>query len=198
MSENMDSPLITFSVIVNHDLLSGYYLSPNGFLRDIFFCILDLCLCLATASLQNVLPESFPELPLFPAVCLTTMFAMRRSALRAYFLAFTTGLLLDAGAFNPIGMSSLLCLFSAFLARLTAGFTERLGLMPQWTAVGFISNAAWVLPRLLFCAKDMPFPVRFSLMPSQVLLSSALAAFSILPFMLSIHDLISRAIPKRE
>jgi len=198
MSENMDSPLITFSVNVNRDLLSGYYLSPNGFLRDIFSCILDLCLCLTAASLQNVLPESFPELPLFPAVCLTAMFAMRRSGLRAYILAFTTGLLLDAGAFNPIGMSSLLCLFSAFLARLAAGFTERLGWLPQWVAVGFISNAAWVLPRMFFCAKGMPFAVRISLLPSQALLSSVLAAFSILPFLLSIHDLISKAIPKRK
>ncbi len=196
--ESENNALLSFNVRVNYGMLSGYFFSPYGFLKDIISVLVELSLCIVAAALQNVLPESFPEMPLFPAVCLAAVFAMRLGAFRAYSLAFLCGVLLDAGAYHPLGMSSLLCLVSAFAARAAFNLTARLGWLPQCMIAGFMANLLWVLLRLIFSASGMPFAERLSLLPSQALASSALAAFSIVPFMVSVHDLVASYIPKRK
>ena len=196
--ESENNALLSFSVKVNYGMLSGYFFSPHGFAKDIITLLIELSLCIVMSALQNILPESFPEMPLFPAVCLTAVFAMRLGALRAYSLAFLCGVFLDAGAYHPLGMSSLLCLFSAFAARAAFNLTAGLGWLPQCMVAGFAANLAWVLLRLLLFADGMPFSARISLLPSQALLSSALAAFSLVPLMVSIHGLAASFIPKRK
>ena len=193
-----ESPLFSVNVSVNRAALAAYFLRPEGLLKDIAGWAAGFVLCIAAAALQNTLPESFPELPLFPAVCLLSALAMRIGAFRIYALSFICGILIDTGTYNQLGISSLICIISSFIARMSYNLTAVFGRQLRCIFSAFIANAAWSLLRLFIFANGMPLATRVSRMPSLVLFSSLLAAVSIVPFIVSIYDLILRRTAKGE
>lgn len=195
MSDVDDRHLITFSVRLNSQMLSDYFLRSENFLKDAFVCLADILLCLSLASLQNALPEAFPEFPLRPAVCLMALVALKRRPLRAYALAVLCGVFLDAGSYNQMGMSSLLCVMAVAVARLV-NCAFRMNYYLDCVLAAFSANCVWTLLRIFPFAFGMPMHERIMLIPLQVIISSLMAACAFAPFLFSVHDLIVAVMPK--
>ena len=149
---------------------------------------IDLLLCGMLCALQNVLPESMPELPLFPAVAMMGFVGMRRGAWHAFFLAWLCGLLLDCGCWGNLGVSSLLFTLEVFAVRLVS--PNKGGYLLSCLTAGGLGALVWIGLRLLCFAHGMPMATRLAQIPQLLLCGVILTGLIFAPMIFALLDLL--------
>lgn len=195
MKNNPDS-LFEIKIRVNFSLLKDYFGSTKGFLRDITSFLSALVLVIFSCALQNSLPGSLPELPLFPAVIITAWLAVHRGPVAAAAWSMLAGFLLDCGTYSPLGMSSLILTISSFSVRMLLEhfFTDKY--LPSCALAGAVSTGIWVILKLTLFSLGMPSSLRTALIPLQFFGGMAMGAFICAPLCFSLLDLLSRFLPQ--
>ncbi len=184
------SSLITVHIDVDTARLHAYFGRGGAFWRDSIRLVLDLLLCVVACSVQNVLPESYAELPLFPAIVVVAYLGMRRAPWHAYCMALLCGVLLDCGSWGCLGTSSLLFVLEVLFVRLLEPRVEKLGYVLSVMIVGGAAAFAWIACRLLCFSTGMPWSVRLHLVPQVLLCGGLMTGVLFAPLLFALLDLL--------
>ena len=182
--------MLTIHIDVDASGLRAYLGRGGAFWRDSVRLLLDLLLCLSGCAVQNVLPDSYPELPLFPAIAVVAYLAGRRGPWHAYCMALLCGVLLDCGCWGRLGTSSLLFALEAFCVRLLHPCVERLGYLLSTMLVGGGSAFLWIGCRLFFFSPGMPWATCVHLAPQALLCGGLLTGILFAPLLFALLDLL--------
>ena len=180
--------MLTIRIDVDATGLRAYLGRGGAFWRDAVRLAMDLLLCVAICAAQNALPESYPELPLFPAVAVVAYWGWRRRAWQAYGLALLCGLLLDCGSWGRLGASSLLFVLESLCVRLLLPHVERLGYLLATMLVGGGAAFLWIGCRLFFLSPGMPWATCLRLAPQTLLCGGLLTGVLFAPLLFALLD----------
>ena len=182
--------LIAVHVDVDSARLRAYFGRGGTFWRDCVRLVVDLMLCVAVCAVQNVLPESYPELPLFPAVVMVAYLGVRRGPWHAYLMALLCGLLLDCGNWGRLGTSSLLFVLEVLCVRSLPARIERLGYLLSVMILGGVSAFAWIGCRLFCFSPGMSWATCVHLAPQLLLCGGLLTGILFAPLLFALLDLL--------
>ena len=152
--------------------------------------VLDLLLCIVVCAVQNVLPESYAELPLFPAVVMVAYLGARRVPWNAYWMALLCGVLLDCGNWGRLGISSLLFVFEVLCVRLLQPRVEKLGYVLSTMLVGSVAAFAWIGWRLFCFSPGMAWATCVQRAPQVLLCGGLLTGVLFAPLLFALLDLL--------
>lgn len=184
------SPLITVRIDVDAARLRVYFGRGGAFWRYAVRLVLDLVLCVGACAVQNVLPESFAELPLYPAVVAVAYLGARRTPWHAFGMALLCGVLLDCGSWGCLGTSSLLFVLEVLCVRLLAPNVRRLGYVLSAMIVGGVAAFAWIGCRLFCFSPGMPWTACVQLAPQVLLCGGLLTGILFAPLLFALLDLL--------
>ena len=184
------SSLIAIHIDVDTARLRAYFGRGGSFWRDSVRLALELLLCVVVCAAQNVLPESYAELPLFPAVAMVAYLGARRGPWHACWMALLCGVLLDCGNWGRLGTSSLLFVLAVFCVRLLEPHVKRLGYVLSVMSIGGVAAFAWIGCRLFCFSTGMPWAVCLHQAPQVLLCGSILTGLLFAPLLFALLDLL--------
>ena len=189
--------LITVHVDVDTARLRAYFGRGGVFWRGAVRLALELILCVAVCAVQNVLPESYAELPLYPAVVVVAYLAGRRAPWHAFGMALFCGLLLDCGNWGRLGSSSLLFVLEVLCVRLLQPRVEGFGYLLSTMLVGCVSAFVWIGCRLFLFSQGMAWASCMRLAPQVLLCGGLLTGILFAPMLFALLDLLPNIFRER-
>ena len=182
--------LLTIRIDVDASGLRAYLGRGGAFWRDAVRLVVDLLLCIAVCAVQNVLPESYSELLLFPSIVVVAYLGVRRAPWHAYCMALFCGLLLDCGSWGRLGTSSLLFALEVLCVRLLRPRVDGLGYLLSTMIVGGVSAFFWIGGRLFLLSSGMPWTTCMHLAPQVLLCGGLLTGILLAPLLFALFDLL--------
>ncbi len=189
-TQSSGEKLLTIRIDIDASGLRAYLGRGGAFWRDAVRLMVDLLLSIAVCAVQNVLPESYPELPLFPVIVLVAYLGARRAPWHAYCMALLCGLLLDCGSWGRLGTSSLLFVLEVLCVRFLSPRVEGLGYLLSTMIVGGVSAFFWIGGRLFLLSLGMPWATCTHLAPQVLLCGGLLTGILFAPLLFALLDLL--------
>ncbi len=170
----MDS-FIDIKVRIDFPVLKEYLLDRKGLLGDLFWITGGIFFCVFAAAFQLALPSALPELPLYPAVLVSSVLFRRGGRLSAVW-PLLTGFFIDCGNYSVTGMSSFFMIICCSVYCLVGDLTGRR--MQPYVGLALSCSAAtlcWCLLMLLFGSRGMDFYGRIALVPRELVFAPVLS-----------------------